>query len=64
MAVKPKKRSRSRPQRTQFDRQMAIRLSEEDYSLLAEAAGPYPIATWARVELVRLAREKLGKKGG
>ena len=43
---------------------MALRLSDEERKLVHAAAGEYPVATWARVELVRLAREKLGMRKG
>ena len=63
----PKKRPRGRPRQPKpKTRQLNFRLSQEEYDLIQEAAGGYPPATWARVELLRLAgrtvRER--KKGG
>ena len=48
------------------ERQFNFRVSEEEYELITKAANGYPPTTWARVELVRLAREKVAraKKGG
>ena len=48
------------------DRQFNFRVSQAEYELILEAAGGYPPTTWARVELLRLARQVVGdkKKGG
>lgn len=37
-------------------RQFNFRLDDAEYALVAEAAGDYPPATWARVQLLRAAR--------
>ena len=42
-------------------RQFNFRLSEEEYSLVEDAAGGYPPATWARVELLKLAAATIEK---
>ena len=47
-------------------RQFNFRMSEVEYELIQEAAGGHPSATWARVELLRLAERVVAerKKGG
>ena len=47
-------------------RYVAIRFTEDEYQEVLTAADPYPLATWSRVELLRVAREKATeqKKGG
>ena len=62
-----KKRKRGRPKTaTPQVRQFNFRMSEAEWRLIQEAAGGYPPATWARVELLKLAervvRER--KRGG
>ncbi len=44
------------------DHQFNFRLSEAEYELIVEAAGGYPPTTWARVELLKLARSIVGTK--
>ena len=63
-----KKRKRGRPKTaTPKVRQFNFRMSEAEYELIQEAAGGYPPATWARVELLQLAERVVAerkKKGG
>ena len=58
------KQRRSGPRKTRGRkvRQFNFRLSEAEWRLIREAAGGYPPATWARVELLKLAKAML-KKG-
>ncbi len=62
-----KKRKPGRPKTaTPQVRQFNFRMSEDEYELIQEAAGGYPPATWARVELLKLAERVVAerKKGG
>jgi hypothetical protein len=52
------------PKKQKLDHVMAVRTTVSEFALFREAAAPYPTATWARVELVRLAEEKLGRGRG
>lgn len=44
-------------------RNVMLRLSEEEWQLIEAARGPYPFATWCRVELVKKANWLRNKKG-
>lgn len=46
------------PKRT---RMFMMRLFEEEMRLIQEAAGDYPAVTWARAEVLKAARRKVGK---
>ena len=62
-----KKRKPGRPKTaTPKVRQFNFRMSEAEYELIQEAAGGYPPATWARVELLLLAKRVVQerKRGG
>ena len=60
------KRRPGRPKTTKPQvRQFNFRLTEKEYRLIRDAAGGYPPATWARVELLKLAAKAVkGHKGG
>ena len=61
-----RKKKRGRPRLTGPKREvvLSIRLTAEERKLIGEAAGPYPVGIWARVELVELAKAKAGRKKG
>lgn len=59
--TKPRAVRGRKPSKSPRKRYLAIRVSEEEHRWITEAAGGYPPATWARIELVRLARARLGK---
>ena len=49
------------PKAKQKVRQFNFRLSEDEFELIRQAAGDYPPTTWARAELLRLARKEIQK---
>ena len=58
--------SKSRAEEPRAPR-LTLRVSGEEFALLEEAAGPYPVATWARVALLDAARAAVAgrtTKGG
>ena len=59
-----KKRKPGRPKTKETQtRQLNFRLTESEYAVIREAAGRYPVATWARVELLRAAESEISKRG-
>ena len=57
-----RKRGRGRPKVGKpKTRQLNFRLTEQEYRLIHDAAGGYPPATWARVELMKLAVKTVKK---
>ena len=56
----------AKPKSQQRLRQFNFRLTEAEYRLVEDAANGYPPSTWARVELLRLARKEVQKmrRGG
>ena len=57
MAVKPKPTSKLKTT------VITIKVSPAERKLLGQAAGLFPVSTWARVRLVELAKEELKKRG-
>ena len=54
------KKRRGRPKLPEpKDHQFNFRVSESEYKLIQQAARGYPVTTWARVELLRVARDAL-----
>lgn len=41
---------------------VAIRLNDVEHAMLTHAAEPYPMATWCRIELLRVARQRIAEK--
>lgn len=57
-----KKHAGGRPRKLPADRRVRfvqLRLTQEEWDRLEEAAGGFPPGTWARVELMRLVDEHL-----